>query len=219
MKRKRPSPSVRAKALAALCVLLLVHTASAFDPFLIGAGVWLTEYVVAPVGYVLGCAFAFSPPIRICGTQDNVYGLDWGSLACHAGNVYGMQLGFCGGSFENRLYGLQLGILASGYAVESLPFDEYHFFDLDNCRMNGLQFGTFAAKTATVNGLQLSAVYTEAKTVNGLQVGLVNSTGRLRGLQVGLVNSAERGLGLQLGLVNLSGQGLAACLPVLNFTY
>ena len=219
MRSKKTFPLVRTKALALLGTVLFALTASAFDPVTIGAGVWFTEYVAAPVGYVLGCAFAFSPPIRICGTQDNVYGLDWGSLACHAGNVYGMQLGFCGGSFENRLYGLQLGILASGYALESLPFDEYHFFDLDDCRMNGLQVGTFAAKTATVNGLQVSAFYTEAKTVNGLQVGLINSTVRLHGLQIGLYNSAEWGGGLQLGLINRSGEGLADCLPVLNLTY
>ena len=105
------------KSSLVLCVLLIARSAFAFvDPVTIGALTWLTTSVGAPLAYVFGCAFAYSPPIRICGTQQAVYGLDWGSLACHAENVYGLQLGFCGGSFEESLYGLQLGILASGYA-------------------------------------------------------------------------------------------------------
>lgn len=210
---------MRRRLIAAACALLVAKSACAFDPFLISAGVWLTEYVATPLAYVLGCAFAFSPPIRVCGTEQTVYGLDWGSLACHAENVYGLQLGFCGGSVEQRMCGLQLGILASGYAVENLPFDEYHFFDLDSNRLYGLQFGTFAAKSTTVNGFQLSAVYTQAEKVNGFQVGLVNVAGRLRGLQVGLFNTAERGCGLQVGVANVAGSGLAGVLPVVNFVY
>ena len=189
------------------------------DPVTIGVATWLTTSVCAPLSYVLGCAFAYSPPIRAFGTERAVYGLDWGSLACHAENVYGLQIGFCGGSVEEDLYGLQLGILASGYAQQELPFDEYHFFNIDHCRMNGLQFGTFAAKTATANGFQLSAVYAEAQTVNGFQVGLVNSVRKLHGCQVGLYNAAVRGLGLQVGLINRTENGLAAWLPVLNVVF
>ena len=85
--------------------------------------------------------------------------------------------------------------------------------------MNGLQFGTFAAKSATVNGFQLSCGYAEADKVQGLQFGLVTSARKLRGLQVGLFNSAEGGCGLQVGLLNNAASGLAGCLPVLNFVY
>lgn len=207
------------KILLVFCVALVSRSACAFDPVTIGLASWFTTSIGMPVSYVLGCAFAYSPGIRIFGTERAVYGLDWGSLACHAENVYGMQLGFCGGSVEEDLYGFQLGILASGYAQEELPFDEYHVFNIDHCRMNGLQFGTFAAKTATANGFQLSAIYTEAQTINGLQVGLVNTTRKLHGLQVGLYNAAVRGLGLQVGLINRAECGLADCLPVLNFVY
>ena len=207
------------KALLALCVLLSVPSARAFDPVTVSLAAWFVTYVGAPVSYCLGCAFAYSPPIRAFGTEETVYGLDWGSLACHARNVYGLQMSFCGGSVERRLYGLQLGILASGYAQQDLPFGDYHFCNTDFCRVYGLQFGTFAAKTATVSGIQLSAGYAEADTVNGLQFGLVTSSRRLRGLQVGLVNTAERGLGAQVGLVNRAGSGLAGFLPVLNFVF
>ena len=207
------------KALLALCALLLTKAACAFDPFLVSGAVWLTEYVGLPVSYALGCAFAYSPPVRVCGSQRAVYGLDWGSLACHAEDVYGLQMSFVGGSFEKDLYGLQLGIFASGCAQEELPFGDYHFFDIDRCRMNGIQFGTFAAKTATANGFQLSAVYTEARTVNGFQVGLVNTSARLHGVQVGLYNQASRGFGVQVGLLNCTNSGLAGCLPVLNIVY
>ena len=203
-----------------LMAALLTRSAFAFvDPVTLSLATWFTTYVGAPVAYLLGCAFAYSPPCRVFGTEDNVYGLDWGSLACHAGNVYGVQMSFCGGSFERRLYGLQLGILASGYAQQDLPFDEYHFCNLAFCRMNGLQFGTFAAKSATVNGFQLSCGYAEADKVQGLQFGLVTSARKLRGLQVGLFNSAEGGCGLQVGLLNNAASGLAGCLPVLNFVY
>lgn len=207
------------KTVPVLVAALISHSAFAFDPVTIGAATWFTTAIGAPLAYVFGCAFAYSPPIRVFGSEHAVYGLDWGSLACHADNVYGLQLGFCGGSVEEDLYGLQLGILASGYAQEELPFDEWHFFDIDHCRMNGLQFGTFAAKTATANGFQLSAVYTEAQTVNGFQVGLVNTTRKLHGIQAGLYNSAVRGLGLQIGLINHAENGLAEYLPVLNFIY
>ena len=210
---------MKRKSLTVICALLVAKSACAFDPVTISFAAMFVEYIGAPVTYLLGCAFAYSPPIRVFGTDRNVYGLDWGSLACHAGNVYGLQMSFCGGSFERSLYGLQLGILASGYAQENLPFDDYHFFNIDCCKMNGLQFGTFAAKTATANGFQLSAGYAEADTVNGFQFGLVTKTRRLRGFQVGLFNKAEKGFGLQVGLVNCAESGLADWLPVLNFVY
>ena len=203
-----------------LCVTLISRSAFAFfDPVTIGLATWFTTSIGMPVSYALGCAFAYSPGIRLFGTERAVYGLDWGSLACHAGNVYGMQLGFIGGSVEENLYGLQFGILASGYAQEELPFDEYHFFNIDHCRMNGIQFGTFAAKTAMVNGFQLSAISNEAQTVNGFQVGLVNETRKLHGLQIGLYNEAKRGLGLQVGLVNFTRSGMSKFFPVLNFVF
>ena len=210
---------MKRKLIAAICALTLAKSACAFAPWLAMAGVWAVEYIGLPVSYALGCAFAYSPAIRCFGNQHAVYGLDWGSLACHAEDVYGLQMSFVGGSFEEDLYGLQLGIFASGYAQEELPFGDYHFFDIDHCRMNGIQFGTFAAKTATANGIQLSAIYTEARTVNGFQVGLVNNAAKLHGLQVGLVNSAARGLGLQLGLINCTQSGLADFLPVFNLVY
>ena len=188
----------------ALCIALAVHNACAFDPVTVSLATWFVTYVGAPVSYCLGCAFAYSPPIRVFGTEDAVYGLDWGSLACHARDVYGLQMSFCGGSFEHRLYGLQLGILASGYAQQDLPFGDCHFCNPDFGRLYGLQFGTFAAKAATVNGLQ---------------IGLVTSANRLHGLQVGLYNSAEDGLGVQVGLVNCAGSGFAGCLPVLNVVF
>lgn len=202
-----------------LAALLATGVARAFDPVTTMVAVGLVESVGLPVAYCLSCGLALSPPIRAFGNDVAVYGLDWGSLACHAGSVYGMQLSLCGGSFERRLYGLQLGVLASGYAVEELPFGDYHFAYLDSCRLYGLQYGTFAAKTSTAWGCQLSCVYAQARTVNGLQVALVNVAERLRGLQVGLCNSSETGCGLQVGLLNRTSSGLAGCLPVINFVY
>ena len=210
---------MKKRLFALLLVFGVAKSSLAFAPWMVMAGAWLTEYIALPVGYALSCGLVASPPVRVFGTEENVYGLDWGSLACHARNVYGLQLAFCGGAVEHRLYGLQLGILASGYAAEELPLCDRHFFNTDFCHMNGLQFGTFAAKTARCNGIQLSAIYAEAQTVNGLQVGLVTRTEKLRGLQVGVYNSAERGCGAQIGLLNNSPSGLAGCLPVLNLVF
>ena len=208
------------KLILVLCVTLISRSAFAFfDPVTISLATWFTTSIGLPVSYALGCATTYSPPVRLFGTERAVYGLDWGSLACHAENVYGMQLSFVGGSVEESLYGLQLGIIASGYAQEELPFDEWHLFNIDHCRMNGIQFGTFAAKTATANGFQLSAVYNEARTVNGVQVGLVNTTGKLHGLQVGLYNEARRGLGIQVGVCNFAHSDMFGFFPVLNFVF
>ena len=204
----------------ALCLTLLSRSAFAFfDPVTISLATWLTTSIAMPVSYALGCAFAYSPGIRVFGTERAVYGLDWGSLACHAENVYGLQMSFVGGSVEESMYGLQLGIIASGYAQEEIPLGEYHIFNIDHCHMNGIQFGTFAAKTAMANGFQLSAVYNEAQTVNGFQVGLVNETRKLHGLQVGLCNTAKRGFGLQVGLCNFTHSGLVKFFPALNFVF
>ena len=209
----------KARLALALCIVMAVHNACAFDPVTVSLATWFVTYVGAPVSYCLGCAFAYSPPIRVFGTENAVYGLDWGSLACHARDVYGLQMSFCGGSFEHRLYGLQLGILASGYAQQDLPFGDYHFCNPDFGRLYGLQLGTFAAKAATANGFQFSVGYAEAETMNGLQFGLVTSARRLRGLQVGLFNSAKSGCGVQVGVINCADSGLAGCLPVLNLVY
>ena len=207
------------KAILFLAVALISKSACAFDPVTIGLASWFTTSIGLPVSYALGCAFAYSPAIRIFGTERAVYGLDWGSLACHAENVYGMQMSFVGGSVEESLYGLQFGIIASGYAQEEVPLGDYHLFNIDHCKMNGIQFGTFAAKTAMASGFQLSAIYTEAQTINGFQIGLVNTTRKLHGLQVGLYNSAVRGLGLQVGLINHAERSFVEYLPVLNFVY
>ena len=207
------------KAILVLAVALISKSACAFDPVTIGLASWFATSIGLPVSYALGCAFAYSPGIRIFGTERAVYGLDWGSLACHAENVYGMQMSFVGGSVEENLYGLQFGIIASGYAQEEIPLGDYHLFNIDHCHMNGIQFGTFAAKTAMANGFQLSAIYTEAQTINGFQIGLVNTTRKLHGLQVGLYNSAVRGLGLQVGLINHAERSFVEYLPVLNFVY
>ena len=208
------------KLVLVLCVALISRSAFAFfDPVTIGLASWLTTSIAMPVSYALGCAFAYSPGIRVFGSERAVYGLDWGSLACHAENVYGLQMSFIGGSVEEDLYGLQLGIIASGYAQEEIPLGDYHLFNIDHCHMNGIQFGTFAAKTAMANGFQLSAVYNEAQTVNGFQVGLVNETRKLHGLQVGLCNTAKRGFGLQVGLCNFTNSGLVKFFPVLNFVF
>lgn len=210
------------RLLTAIVALLIVPSAHAFAPLLIMGGIWaaqLAQYVVVPSAYGISCAFAYSPPIRIFGTERAVYGLDWGSLACHAQNVYGLQLSFVGGSVEEDIYGLQLGIFATGYAQQDLPFSKYHFFDIDHCHMNGIQFGTFAAKTAMANGFQMSACYAEAQMVNGFQVALVNNCGCLHGLQVGFLNMAKGGLGLQVGVLNCTRDGLSPFLPVLNFVY
>lgn len=202
-----------------LCVLALARPALAFAPYAVAGIAWLVEAVGIPVSYALGCGLAYSPPIRVFGTERSVYGFDFGSMACHAENVYGLQLSLCGGVVEEDLWGLQLGVLATGYASRELLFGDYHFFNSDYAQMNGLQFGTFAAKTSTVNGLQSSAIYAEAQTVNGLQVGFVNRATRLHGLQIGVCNLAERGLGLQVGVVNFAGSGAAACFPLLNVVY
>ena len=203
-----------------LCATLITRSAFAFlDPVTIGLATWFTTSIAMPVSYVLGCAFAYSPGIRVFGSERAVYGLDWGSLACHAENVYGLQMSFVGGSVEEDIYGLQFGVFASGYAQEELPFDGWHFFDIDHCHMNGIQFGMFAAKTATANGFQLSAVYNEAQTVNGFQIGLVNETRKLHGLQIGLCNTARRGLGMQVGVCNFAHSGLFGFCPVLNFVF
>ena len=104
-------------------LLLLVVTKSAFaffEPITWSVIAGAAVSIGAPVGYLLGSATAFSPPVRVFGDEYAVYGLDWGSLACHAGSVYGLQMSFWGGSFEDSLYGLQLGLVASGYAKEKL---------------------------------------------------------------------------------------------------
>lgn len=95
-----------------LCMTLISQSAFAFfDLVTIGLATWFTTSIGMPVSYALGCAFAYSPGMRLFGTERAVYGLDWGSLACHAGNVYGMQLGFIGGSVEENLYGRDVQVL------------------------------------------------------------------------------------------------------------
>ena len=200
-------------------LVLAASPAEAFDPVTTAVAVGAAESIGVPVAYALGCGMAYSPPIRLFGNENAVYGLDFGSMACHARDVYGLQLSLCGGAVEHRLWGLQIGILATGYASHELLFGDYHFFNTDFCHMNGFEFGTFAAKTAKANGVQASVCYAEAERVNGVQVGLVTVTKRLRGLQVGFVNTAETGCGLQVGLVNRTLSGLSPWLPGLNLVW
>ena len=71
------------KAILVLAMALISKSACAFDPVTIGLASWFTTSIGMPVSYALGCAFAYSPGIRIFGAERAVYGLDWGSLACN----------------------------------------------------------------------------------------------------------------------------------------
>ena len=103
------------KLALALGVALISRSAFAFfDPVTISLAAWLTTSIAMPVSYALGCATTYSPPVRLFGTERTVYGLDWGSLACHAENVYGMQMSFCGGSVEE---GVLYQVVKSGTYV------------------------------------------------------------------------------------------------------
>lgn len=65
-----------------LCMTLISQSAFAFfDPVTIGLATWFTTSIGMPVSYALGCAFAYSPGMRLFGTERAVYGLDWGSLS------------------------------------------------------------------------------------------------------------------------------------------
>jgi len=73
--------------------------------------------------------------------------------------VYGGQFSVWGGGVTDSLYGLQCGILASGYVTSN---------KLDHCVVYGAQYGTLAAKSALVNGMQMSGGMCDARRVNGL---------------------------------------------------
>ena len=73
-----------------------------------------------------------------------------------------------GGGFAEDLFGVQAGILTSGW-VEG--------YNTSRCRMNGLQFAPFAVKMSMVDGFQ---------------IGLYNATRRGYCLQVGLINVIDR---------------------------
>jgi len=203
-------------------------------------------YFGTPVAIALCYGMSKTPPIRMFGTEDSVYGIDWGSLDCKAGNVYGTQLSMWGGGVTGSLYGLQCGILASGYVTSN---------KLDRCTVDGVQFGTLAAKSATVNGMQISGCVCNASGVNGVQfagivcfadevsgvqcAGFMSKTQFLcgiaasilclgddvRGCQFGIVNKAKRMAGVQVGVYNevSAGKclqiGAVNCVPTAKLEY
>ena len=216
-----------------ICALCFAGQAMAMD-LVSHIALHIAAHIAVPV-VVYG--LSKTPPIRMFGTEDAVYGLDWGSLSCKAKNVYGAQLSMCGGGVEEDLYGLQVGAIASGWVTSN---------KLDHCHMNGMQLGTFAAKTATANGFQLSGVYSEANVVNGMQFagiyeesdevngfqlsGFESKSRTLRGLgiaplclsdevhgvQCGIVNKAKEVDGVQIGVYNESVKGECLQIGVVN---
>lgn len=198
-------------AVVALFACLSVRPADA-NPYLIYTGAILGAELFAeyglPVLAATGYGLSHTPSIHIFGTEKRTVGLDWGSLANRSRNVYGIQLSLWGGGFSEDLFGVQMGILTSGWV------DEY---DVSHCRMNGLQFAPFAVKTSTVNGFQICPFYATARIVNGFQCGgIYSSAGKVRGIQCGIVNVARRVDGLQIGVYNTTVRGYCLQLGIVN---
>ena len=143
------------------------------------------------------------PTIPLFGTESTVYGLqlsffsdydkDCGpSRSCETKNIYGGQLSMGNGNVVHNLYGLRLGVLASGNVVSN---------NHECC--NGIQIGTLRSDSERVYGLQLGGICALAGEMNGIQVSgfMVEST-KLRGVDVAMLSLSEDVYGMQIGLVN-----------------
>ncbi len=222
------------------CFVAAITAASSASAMGYGAVVAINAgiYFGTPVALARCYGLSKTPPIRMFGTEKSVYGLDWGSLSCKADDVYGGQLSMWGGGVTDSLYGLQCGILASGYVTSN---------NLDHCVVYGAQYGTLAAKSAQVNGMQISGVMCDAHRVNGLQfagvvdfaetiagiqcAGFMTKTETLYGgeiamlcmsdeaygFQLGIVNKAKRIDGVQIGIYNEAGGGECLQIGAVNY--
>ena len=76
------------KAMRVVCVaaaLMAAQSASAIADVAVAA----IGHVGVPVAVAICDGLSHTPPARMFGTEEAVYGLDWGSMACKADNVYG----------------------------------------------------------------------------------------------------------------------------------
>ena len=215
--------------LALLSSVFLVTKPASANPYLIYTGIvygaqFCAEYGL-PILAATGYGLSHTPSIHVFGTERMTVGFDWGSLSNRSRNVYGLQLSLWGGGFAEDLFGVQAGILTSGWV------DGYN---TSRCRMNGLQFAPFAVKTSMVNGFQVCPFYAEARMVNGfqtggccsraesvhgIQCGIVNIANRVDGFQIGLYNATRRGYCLQVGLINVIDRRRLPFFPVLNASF
>ena len=212
-----------------LTSVVFVSKPTSANPYLIYAGIvygaqFCAEYGL-PILAATGYGLSHTPSIHVFGTENTTVGFDWASLSNRSRNVYGLQLSLWGGGFAEDLFGVQAGILTSGW-VEG--------YNTSRCRMNGLQFAPFAVKTSMVNGFQICPFYAEARMVNGfqtggccsraesvhgIQCGIVNIANRVDGFQIGLYNATRRGYCLQVGLINVIDRRRLPFFPVLNASF
>ncbi len=97
-----------------------------------------------------------------------VHGLDFSLIYDSVHETQGVQLAWIYGNCENKMVGIQWGLVVK------------------TKQLTGLQDG-FVCLSDDVKGVQWG-FYNSAKNVSGLQLGFINVTENMNGIQIGLVN-------------------------------
>ena len=147
----------------------------------------------------------------IWGIQQNVYGIDVGTLVNSTlQNSVGIQA--VGGMNLNRGNTTIIGLQVAGIA--NINIGKTYLFGIQAGLYNENKGESFGY------GVQVGAInLCDHMKLVGLELGLYNKAFEVYGFQIGLINSVEDLHGIQIGLLNFNNRGLFAVAPILNIGF
>lgn len=227
----------------------------------IAGGVFAGQNLAESRNFCSPVGFSLAAPLQFPGMGDSVCGFRYNVFMAYNDDVYGLDLGTVGIN-TGDMKGLQINTFNwSNGKVDAFQISAFANVALDD--VDALQIGTFNIVRGDMTGLQLGLVNVEdvfhglqiggflnlnsadscgaqialanenienftgfscgvinhARSGSGFQLGVVNAADRVTGFQLGVFNAANDMTGLQIGLVNLICEGTVPVMTVANANF
>ena len=189
--------------------------------------------VVPRHGWAGDCSplqISFFPPYQLVPVEKDVCGLRLNLPLGENDNIYGLDLGFVGGT--NSCNGIMLNLFGNfnmGGSTKGVELAGLINFNIGGLNLTteggsgtrGIELaGCLNLNLGDIDGIQIAGLANTGGEVRGIQVaGLYNGATSVRGIQIGLINVTQELSGLQIGLINYIRESPVPILPVINLKF
>ena len=190
--------------------------------------------VVPQYGWAGDCSpiqTSLFPPYQLVPAEKDVCGLRLNLPFGENDNIYGLDLGFVGGT-RNSCNGIMLNLLGNfniGGSTKGIELTGLMNFNIGGLNLTteggsgtkGIQLaGCLNLNLGDIDVIQIAGLANTGGKVRGIQVaGLYNGAASVRGIQIGLINVTEELSGLQIGLANYIRESPVPILPIINLKF
>ena len=189
--------------------------------------------VVPQYGWTGDCSplqISFNSSYQLVSADKDVCGLRLNLPMGGNDNIYGLGLGFVGGT-NNSYNGIMLNLfgnfsVGSTKGIELAGLINFNIsgpilMTEGGSGTKGIQLaGCLNLNLGDIDGIQIAGLANSGGEVRGIQIaGLLNVAQSVRGIQIGLINVTQELSGLQIGLVNYIRESLVPILPIINLKF